>query len=124
VLALNLLLLMFVVAIPFTTSLVSEYLREGHSARLAVALYSAVMLAHAVVWFVLWRYVVHHPRLLAAHVDPATARGSVRGFALGTPIYAVAIVLSFVSPYVVLALHLLVALFYLRSPIRLGGNED
>src|SRR5215475_5101237 len=42
---LNLMLLMTVVAIPFTTSLLSEYLRAGGpSARTAALVYSAVML--------------------------------------------------------------------------------
>lgn len=123
VLALNLLLLLFVAAVPFTTALVAEYLRDWQAAKVALAVYSAAMLGHAVVWFFLWRHVVNRPHLLAAHVDPAAARASLRGFSVGTPIYAVAVLLSFLNPYVVLVLHFANALFYLRSPVRLGEPE-
>jgi uncharacterized membrane protein len=119
VLALNLLLLMTVVALPFTTSLVAEYLRDGGAdARLAVAVYSAGMVLNAVSWTLLWRYVAHRPALLAAHVDPAAARASVRGFNLGLPIYALTVGVSFVNAYAGLVLHFVLALYYLRSPIR------
>jgi uncharacterized membrane protein len=124
VLGLNLLLLMTVGALPFTTSLVAEYLRDGGGdARLAVAVYSLGMVLNAISWTLLWQYTVHRPRLLAAHVDPARAVASARGFNLGLPLYAATVGVSFVNAYAGLLCHLALALYYLRSPIRLGEPD-
>jgi len=123
-LVLNLGLLLTVVTIPFTTSLFAEYLREGSEAKLAAAIYSAVMVVHAVLWTVFWHHAAHHPELLSADVDPDRARRSVGRFSFGVPIYAVAVALSFVNPYVVLALHLFLALLYLRGMLDVGQEAN
>jgi uncharacterized membrane protein len=123
-LVLNLALLLTVVTIPFTTSLFAEYLQAGSEAKLAAALYSAVMFVHAVLWIVFWRHAAYHPALLAPEIDPARARASVRGFSFGVPVYAIAMGLSFVSPYVVLGLHLLLAFVYLRGRLDLGERVE
>ena len=73
---LNLLLLMTVVAIPFTTSLLSEYLRAGGAdARTAALVYSAVMLLMSCGFAGLYTYVATHPVLLADGVDPVVGTG-------------------------------------------------
>jgi uncharacterized membrane protein len=121
-LVLNLALLLTVVTIPFTTSLFAAYLQAGRSAHLAAALYSGLMLIHAVLWSAFWRHAAYRPQLLAPGVDPVEAKASVPRFALGTPIYAVTVGLSFVNAYVVLILHLVLALAYLRGMINLGES--
>ena len=72
---LNLVLLMFVAAIPFTTSLFAEYLTAGRDAHTAAVVYSGVMLAMAVAFSCLCAWAASHPRLLREGVDPAAARG-------------------------------------------------
>jgi uncharacterized membrane protein len=109
---LNLLLLMFVVVIPFPTVLVAEFLNKGEPAHVALALYSAVMLAQAIVWSVIWWWVASHPHLLDAKVDPELARKAVLRFSAGTPIYVLAIVISFINADVALLFHFLVAIAY------------
>jgi uncharacterized membrane protein len=80
VLFLNLLLLMAVVAFPFVTALLSEYLLAGNgNARSAALVYSAVMLAMSFGFAVLYSYVALHPVLLADGVDPGAVRGSIDG---------------------------------------------
>ena len=123
-LVLNLGLLLTVVTIPFTTSLFAEYLRDGNAAKLAAAIYSAVMLLHAILWSGFWRHAAYHSELLAAGIDPTRARASVRSFAVGTPVYALAVGLSFVNPYLVLCMHLVVAMLYLRGRLNLGETVD
>jgi uncharacterized membrane protein len=60
---LNLLLLMSVVAIPFTTALLSEYLiAGGNNARTAALVYSAVMLAMSAGFAGLYTHVARRPR--------------------------------------------------------------
>jgi len=114
----NLLLLMFVVAIPFTTSLVSAYLNERNAGHVAVALYSAVMFGHAATWTGLWWWASRHPALLAAHVDPTLARAALPRFAIGTPIYGVAIGLSFLNAKLTLLFHFVLAIVYSFEQLR------
>jgi uncharacterized membrane protein len=114
----NLLLLMFVVAVPFATALVAAYLNHGHAGNVAVALYSGVMLAQAATWTGLWWWVAGHPTLLADHVDPVLARKARLRFGMGTPIYAVAIAASFVSAPFTLLGHFVVAIIYSFEQLR------
>jgi uncharacterized membrane protein len=114
----NLLLLMFVVAIPFTTSLVSAYLNERNAGHVAVALYSAVMFGHAATWTALWWWASRHPVLLGQHVDPGLARAALPRFAVGTPVYAVAIGLSFLNAKLTLLFHFVVAIVYSFEQLR------
>jgi uncharacterized membrane protein len=114
----NLVLLMFVVAIPFTTALVSAYLNHGHAGNVAVALYSAVMFGHAVSFTGFWWWASDHPALLAAHVDPQLARRAVPRFGVGTPIYAAAIALSFFNAKLTLLFHFVLAIVYSFEQLR------
>ncbi|MEP6598484.1 MAG: TMEM175 family protein [Actinomycetota bacterium] len=121
---LNMCLLFTVVTIPFTTSLFAEYLQEGDRAKIAAAIYSGLMLLHGVLWTTFWAYAVNHSHLLGPGIDRVKAKSSVRSFSLGVPAYSVAVLLSFVNAYVVLALHLVLALVYLRGRIDLGDRVD
>ena len=112
VLFLNLLLLMFVVAIPFTTRLMSAYLTAGRDARTAAVMYSAVMLAMGLAFGALYLWVVHRPELLAPTVDAIAARRSVRRFAVGNAVYLAAIGVALVSAPLCLVFHLVIALYY------------
>jgi uncharacterized membrane protein len=118
---LNLMLLMSVVAIPFTTALLSEYLTaRGPSARTAALVYSAVMLAMSSGFAALYTYVVRHAALLADGVDPAAARASVFRFsAAGTALYLATLVIALFSAPLCLLAHLLIALYYSFQQIRL-----
>jgi uncharacterized membrane protein len=117
---LNLMLLMTVVAIPFTTALMSAYLREGgHDARSAALVYSAVMLAMSVAFASLYTYVARHPALLAAGVEPAAVRRSIVRFsAAGLLLYLATMVVALFSAPACLVAHFLIALYYCFQQIR------
>jgi uncharacterized membrane protein len=113
----NLILLMFVVIVPYTTSLLAEYLTAGANGRIAAAVYGAGMLGQAITWQALWGYIVTHESLHAPSVDPVKARTSMRRFAVGVPVYATATGIAFVNAYLALGAHALVAALYLRGRI-------
>lgn len=117
---LNLILLMSVVAIPFTTALLSEYLTAGHAdARVAALVYSAVMLFMSCGFAVLYVYVTSKPALLAANVDVVAVRAStVRFSAVGIGLYLSTIVVALFSASLCLLAHLLIALYYCFQQIR------
>jgi uncharacterized membrane protein len=119
---LNLLLLMTVVAIPFTTALISEYLTDGADARTAALVYSAVMLAMSVGFAGLYSYVAHRPALLADGVDPVDVRASIVRFsAVGTGLYVGTLLVALISAPLCLLAHLLIALYYCFQQIRPAG---
>jgi uncharacterized membrane protein len=109
---LNLLLLMFVGTIPFTTALLSEYLTAGRDAHTAAALYSGAMLGMGLAFGLLYARAARNPRLLAAGVDPVAARASVPRFTLGSAVYAVTVAVGLVNAVACLILHFLLALYY------------
>jgi TMEM175 potassium channel family protein len=122
---LNLMLLMTVAAIPFTTALLSEYLREGdRDARAAALVYSAVMLAMSVAFASLYTYVARHPAQLAPGVDPAAVRRSIVRFsAAGLLLYTATLVVALFSAPLCLIAHFVIALYYCFQQIRPGRRR-
>lgn len=116
----NLLLLMTVVAIPFTTSLLSAYLtKSDRDAHLAAVVYSGVMLAMSVAFAALYTYVARHPAMLAPHVDPVAVRRSIVRFsAAGLLLYLATVIIALVSAPACLVAHFLIALYYCFQQIR------
>jgi uncharacterized membrane protein len=117
---LNILLLMSVVAIPFTTALLSEYLTASiGSARTAALVYSAVMLAVSCAFAGLYTHVTRHQALLAEGVDPQVMRASFVRFSLvGIFLYIATLVVALFSAPLCLLAHLLIALYYCFEQIR------
>jgi uncharacterized membrane protein len=117
---LNLLLLLLVVAIPFATATMAEYLRAGGSdAHLAAAIYAGVSagmgLSFAMMF--LWSSRRGHFR---APLDPATRRHVFVRFASGNLAYLVAIALAFVSAWLTLAIVALTAIYYIFEQIAVA----
>ncbi|MDH6115007.1 putative membrane protein [Kitasatospora sp. MAP12-15] len=109
---LNLLLLMVVAALPFPTALVAENLRTPQSAHLAVAVYGATMVAHAVTFVLFWFHVTRTGQCFDDRVDPRAARATRARFSLGLVIYPLTVLLAFISAPLALAVHGLLAVYY------------
>jgi len=110
---LNLLLLMFIVTIPFATSLVSHYLRAaGSNGNVAMAVYSGVSLCVALTFSALWGYALRHPALLEPSVDVQISRKAFPRFAGGGLFYAVLIGISLYNAVIALIVTFLLALYY------------
>jgi len=121
---LNLLLLSFVVAIPFVTSTLASYLRvPGASGTTAGLLYAGVMEAMSISFTLIF---VHALRAgLLTVVPPAEQRRSaVLRFGLGSVAYLGVMALSFVSPVATLASAAVLAGYYVfqRTP-DVPGDE-
>jgi uncharacterized membrane protein len=110
---LNLLLLMFVAFVPFSTALLAEHLLSPPpDSSVAAAVYSANGVANAIGFNVIWRYIVRDAKLLHAHLDVNSLRSRTRRFSLGLVIYPLTVALSFLSAPLTLAVHALVAAYY------------
>jgi uncharacterized membrane protein len=109
---LNLLLLLFVVAIPFATATMAEYVRVGGSdSHLAAAIYAFVSLGMGLAFAMmfLWSSSRGHFRV---PLDARTRRNAFVRFSIGNLAYLVAIGLAFVSAWLTLVIVALVALYY------------
>ncbi len=113
----NLALLLFVSVLPFPTRLVAEYL-TGPDAPVAMAVYSATMLAAGIAYTVLWLAVTREAGILHDHLDQPRERAAIRRFGLGALVYLATVGLSFVSPVTTLAVHGAMALYYCFDQLR------
>jgi uncharacterized membrane protein len=113
----NLTLLAAVAAIPFATELFSRYLATGGwNARVAAAVYSAVMVAMSVAFLALFVAVHHQAGTFASRSE---LWAEMRRFGSGLPVYLVAVGgLSFLSAPATLALHAVVAGYYAAVALR------
>jgi uncharacterized membrane protein len=107
----NLMLLMWVTTIPFTTGALADFLRVGGSdGRWAVVLYGASMEGMSISYVLILRRMITH-NLLHVPVSAPAGRRAVARFGLGTIAYPVAVVVGIWSPTVMLvAMAALVAL--------------
>jgi uncharacterized membrane protein len=122
---LNLLLLVFVAAIPFPTALLARYLDAGWpDANVAAAVYSGGAIGVALSFQLLWRWIVRDARLVHAHIDVEVLRTFTRRFSLGLLVYPVALALSFWNAPLTLGLHGFVALFYVFDQVSKRGRAE
>ena len=105
----NILFLLWVALVPFSTALLSEYA----TTRIAIAIYGANLIAIGLTLALHWWYATTESR----HVEPDIDRGLVRGAMYRTLmaplVYVIAIGLSFFRAEVSLALYALVPILYI-----------
>lgn len=109
--ALNLLLLLIIVFVPFPTALVAQYLRmpEYHS---TAAIYNGTYVLLSIAFNLLFRYASRQNRLLGKEVDQDEMQVMLRQFRFGFLPYLITFALTWVSVPVSLVLNLLMALFW------------
>jgi uncharacterized membrane protein len=121
----NLLLLMFVTTIPFTTATLAANLRAGTAdVRTAVLLYGVSMEGMSISYRLLIRRMVKRNLLIVA-VDEETGRRAIRRFGIGTLIYPVVVLVGLFSPPAMLALYAALTVFYIieQTPL-LSSNAE
>jgi uncharacterized membrane protein len=124
ILMLNLLLLLSVGILPFTTSLMAAYLKEGSGEDLAAAVYGGSFLLMGLIFVLANRQILlRRPRLLRQPIAPAAARNVLAFAALGQIPYVLATALAFVSPYITLGICAACAVYY-SLPVASRGLGD
>ncbi len=109
--------LMFVALIPFSTALVSEDM----AFQLPYIIYGINLLVIGSLSFLGWHYATKHHRLTDHDVTPALIRGVKLRVKVAPAIALLAILLSFYSMRLSLALYLLIPIYYMM-PGRLDRN--
>jgi TMEM175 potassium channel family protein len=116
----NLLLLFFVVSIPFATSTFADYLRaSGGDAALAGAIYQGVFEGMSISFTLLFWWAIKRGHLKVA-LTPELARRATIRFGIGNLGYIAGIGIAFISAPACLALNGLVAVYYIfeQTPVR------
>ena len=116
-LLLNLLLLAWVALIPWPTSLIGEYMRQGGAdERVAALVYAGTMAAMGLTFGALWRYATAERRLVDTALSDAEIRHRTRRFTLGGPVYAATMVVAlFSAPASLLVIGALAVYYVLPS---------
>ena len=99
----NGLLLMLTTVVPFSTSLVTDYLRFP-AAKLACAIYGGVFVLMSLAFNLLWYGVLADRKLMKPDASTEVVERINRNYRLGTPAYLVATLGAFVSPYVTIGM--------------------
>jgi uncharacterized membrane protein len=108
----NLVLLLFVTTLPFTTSTLAEYISGGGAdARWAVVLYGVSNIGMAFAFTAMLSRMVHHG-LLVVPVTPEVGRQAVRRFGLGAVAYPIAVGVGLVWPPLMLIAIGALAIYY------------
>lgn len=74
----NLILLLFVVLVPYPTQLLARYLQSGSNSSVAAAFYGVVMTGMGIAFQALVAWAITHPKLLKPNVDAARIRSQSR----------------------------------------------
>ena len=90
--------------------------------RNAALLYGITMTTTAILFFALWMY--GSRRLLRADADPRVVSGITRSYLPGTPLYATATLLAFISSVASLMMFAAIALFYALSSALFGRTDS
>ncbi len=121
----NLFLLLSVGILPFTTSLMATYLKEGSGEGLAAAIYGASFLLMGAIFVLTNRQILfRRPGLLREPIPPDVARRTLQFAALGQIPYLLAVLLAFVSPYITLAICAACAVYYALPVASRAGDSD
>lgn len=105
----NILFLMCVTCIPFSTALLGAYPGQ----QVAVVIYGGNLILIGLVLYAHWWYATSGHRLTDEHLDPLLVRRAARRILTGPVAYLLAIGLSFVNPAASLVIYALVPLLYI-----------
>ncbi len=129
----NLVLLLFVVLIPFSTATVAQYLPVSGSSdsaieasvKVAMVLYSAVLLGMSAGFGLIFEWTLHGDHRIEPLPPQAHWPARLR-FVGGASVYVVAIVVSLFNAYAAFALIALTAVYYIfeRTPASSAASDS
>ena len=124
ILALNLMLLLSIGALPFATALMAAYLRVGHGQHLAAAVYGGAFLLMSILFVTLNHHTLFRkPHLLTAQLSEARRREILHRGIAGVGPYVIATALAPLSAYATIVICAAVAAYY-ALPIATGGADS
>jgi uncharacterized membrane protein len=117
----NGLLLMLVTVVPFPTALVAAYLRDP-AAAMACAVYAGIFVLINIAYNLLWWTASHKRTLLNADVSDAQVKILARNMYFGFPVYLLATLLAFLSPYLTIVICTLMWIYWTFTFFERGSS--
>ena len=105
----NLLFLLLVVFVPFSTDLLGDYPTQ----RVAVMIYGCNIIALGLSLYLQWWYATSGHRLVGRDLEPEVVRKGTRRMLGGALVYSCAVLLALLSPTVSLILYIVIPIFYI-----------
>jgi len=105
----NIVFMMTICVVPFSTALLSAYTMLP----IALAVYGVNLVAIGLILYGHWAYATHGHRLVDQDLDPKVIRFASRRILIGPIVFAAASILSLVSPVVSLVVLMLAPIVYL-----------
>jgi uncharacterized membrane protein len=119
----NLILLLFIVLVPYPTQLLGYYLNSGLDGSVAAAFYAVVMTGMGISFQALVAWAVTHPKLLKPTVNVVAVRSTIPRYSLGLLVYAASIGLAFLSAWLVIVLYAGSAIYYAFNQLTWSPEE-
>jgi uncharacterized membrane protein len=119
----NLILLLFVVLVPYPTQLLARYLQSYPNGSVAAAFYGIVMTGMGITFQALVAWALWHPNLLKPKVDAARIRSTLPRYSIGLFVYAASIGLAFLNAWLVVALYAFSAVYYAFNQLPWTHDE-
>ena len=118
----NMILLLWITLIPFTTKFIAEYPTEP----VAVVAYGLLSLITAVTAILTYCYVAFwaKPDLMSPTVHRAARVRLLRKWSVGPVLYTIAIGAAFISTWIAVAIYIIVPAFFLVPRLQEGVLED
>lgn len=120
---LNNLLLMAITFLNFPTVLMAEYINDPANQQAAALVYSGTMLAIAILYNLLWRYVARNPHLLGKNVNSRAVEGITQSYRYGPLLYLAALLLVFINVPASLLIHFVMAIFFTFTDSSRGFSQ-
>jgi uncharacterized membrane protein len=108
----NIFLLLAIAFVPFPTALLAAYIRDADGGRAAAVIYCLTYLLVGLGFVGLWYYLARHPDLREASLADGGVTRALRRTWRGPVAYAVATLLSLLSPYAALVVCGAVAIYF------------
>lgn len=125
-LLINLFLLMFITLMPYSTSLLGQYLRENANQVTATAVYSGTLFGMAIMFNAVWLYAVKN-ELINAECNPEAVAFLTRSHLMGPLLFGIAFLFTFIWYPGALMLDTLASLLFLlpstKRPIYLPHHH-
>ena len=110
----NLLFLMVIVCVPFSTDLLGDYPMQ----KVAVMIYGGNIMALGLTLYLQWWYATSGHRLVGRDLEPEMVRKGTQRMLGGAAVYGCAVLLALISPILSLILYAVIPVFYiLPSPV-------
>ena len=120
---LNLLLLFFVVSIPFATNTMSSYMHTGGpDSHLAAALYMSAFEGMSLAFGAILWWSIRHERLKVP-LSPSDARRAFVRFGIGNVTYVIGIGVAFLSAYAAMGLAAVNVVYYMFEQTPRGAPD-